>query len=113
MYRSCSNCWQHCVCDWLAQTLPPFPISDSRTPTLLFTGDHKQLRPKVEHYELSVQAGRGHSLNVSLFERLVQAGMPHATLAVQHRMHPDISRLIRHTYPDLQVREVWCVLLAP
>jgi superfamily I DNA and/or RNA helicase len=59
---------------------------------LIQIGDHKQLRPKVESYDLSVQADRGHSLNVSLFERLVTAGMPHSTLAVQHRMHPDISR---------------------
>ena len=66
-------------------------------------GDHKQLRPKVDTYELSVQAGRGHSLNVSLFERLVMAGLPHTTLEVQHRMHPDISSLIKHTYPVLQV----------
>lgn len=61
------------------------------------------LPPKVESYELSVQAGRGHSLNVSLFERLVEAGMPHKSLAVQHRMHPDISQLVKHTYPALQV----------
>eukprot|EP00775_Hariotina_reticulata_P004273 gene4273-4526_t len=72
------------------------------TQHLIMIGDHKQLRPKVEHYDLSVQAGQGHSLNVSLFERLVVAGFPHATLAVQHRMHPDISALIKHTYPSLQ-----------
>ena len=71
------------------------------TQHLIMIGDHKQLRPKVESYELSVQAGRGHTLNVSLFERLVLAGFPHATLAVQHRMHPDVSALIRHTYPSL------------
>src|SRR5689334_7323706 len=34
-------------------------------------GDHKQLRPKVESYDLTVQSGKGHTLNVSLFERLV------------------------------------------
>lgn len=55
-------------------------------------GDHKQLRPKIESFELSVHANRGHTLNVSLFERLVEAGMPHTSLQVQHRMHPDISR---------------------
>lgn len=55
------------------------------TQHLIMIGDHKQLRPKVEHYDLSVQAGQGHSLNVSLFERLVLAGLPCATLAVQHR----------------------------
>ena len=73
-----------------------------RTQHLVMIGDHKQLRPKVEFYELSVQAGRGHTLNVSLFERLVLGGFPHAALAVQHRMHPEISALIKHTYPSLQ-----------
>ena len=67
-------------------------------------GDHKQLRPKVEFHPLSVASGGGHDLNVSLFERLVTSGFPHAALAVQHRMHPDISELVREcTYPHLQV----------
>lgn len=73
-----------------------------RTKHLVLIGDHKQLRPKVDNYQLTVQAGQGHTLNVSLFERLVLAGFPHSTLAVQHRMHPSISSLIRHTYPALQ-----------
>ncbi len=53
------------------------------TKQLVMIGDHKQLRPKVETYELSVQAGKGHSLNVSLFERLVLGGYPHSTLEVR------------------------------
>jgi len=62
-----------------------------------------QLRPKVESYHLSVQSGGGHNLNASLFERLVTSGFPHASLTVQHRMHPDISELVREcTYPYLQ-----------
>jgi hypothetical protein len=69
---------------------------------LIMIGDHKQLRPKVEHYPLSVASGGNYGLDVSLFERLVLGGTPHTTLAVQHRMHPDISRLIRHTYPLLK-----------
>ncbi len=73
-----------------------------RTKQLVMIGDHQQLRPKVESYELQVQSGKGHQLNVSLFERLVRAGFPHTTLAVQHRMHPDVSSLIRHTYPALE-----------
>jgi hypothetical protein len=72
-----------------------------RTQHLVMIGDHKQLRPKVDCYELSVQAGHGHTLNMSLFERLVLEGFPHATLAVQHRMTPEVSALIRHTYPSL------------
>ncbi|PNH08303.1 NFX1-type zinc finger-containing protein 1 [Tetrabaena socialis] len=72
-----------------------------RTKQLIMIGDHKQLRPKVECWSLAVQSGAGHDLNVSLFERLVLSGFPHATLAVQHRMHPDISALVRPTYPAL------------
>ena len=64
-------------------------------------GDHKQLRPKVESWPLTLQSGCGHNLNVSLFERLAVGGFPHATLGVQHRMHPDISALVRPTYPVL------------
>ncbi|GFH23953.1 uncharacterized protein HaLaN_21657, partial [Haematococcus lacustris] len=73
----------------------------TKTKHLVLIGDHKQLRPKVESYSLQKESGRGYDLNVSLFERLVLAGFPHASLAVQHRMHPDISRLVRPTYPTL------------
>ncbi|KAJ9507979.1 hypothetical protein QJQ45_021314 [Haematococcus lacustris] len=73
----------------------------TKTKHLVLIGDHKQLRPKVESYSLQKESGRGYDLNVSLFERLVLAGFPHASLAVQHRMHPDISRLVRPTYPAL------------
>ncbi len=64
-------------------------------------GDHKQLRPKVDCWSLAVQSGEGHDLNVSLFERLVLQGAPHTTLSTQHRMHPDISALVKHTYPQV------------
>jgi hypothetical protein len=63
----------------------------------------RQLRPKVNHYQLTVEKGEGYNLNQSLFERLVIAGYPHQTLQKQHRMRPEISALIRElTYPDLQ-----------
>ncbi|KAL6759014.1 AAA domain-containing protein [Haematococcus lacustris] len=73
----------------------------TKTKHLVLIGDHKQLRPMVGGYSLQKESGRGYDLNVSLFERLVLAGFPHASLAVQHRMHPDISRLVRPTYPAL------------
>ncbi|KXZ51992.1 hypothetical protein GPECTOR_10g1014 [Gonium pectorale] len=76
-----------------------------RTKQLIMIGDHKQLRPKVECWPLSVQSGHGHDLNVSLFERLVLSGFPHTALAKQHRMHPDISALVRPTYPALEDAE--------
>jgi hypothetical protein len=62
----------------------------------------RQLRPKVNHYALTVEKGDGYDLNRSLFERLVINGYPHQTLVAQHRMRPEISSLVRHlTYPDL------------
>ena len=57
-------------------------------------GDHKQLRPKCQHYPLTVESNRGFDLNRSLFERLAIApGFRLASLGVQHRMHPDISSI--------------------
>ncbi|KAI5926117.1 P-loop containing nucleoside triphosphate hydrolase protein [Camillea tinctor] len=72
------------------------------TKQLIQIGDHKQLRPKVKNYRLTVEANRGYDLNQSLFERLILQGRPHCTLLNQHRMRPEISRLIRHNYPDLK-----------
>ncbi|KAI1379383.1 P-loop containing nucleoside triphosphate hydrolase protein [Hypoxylon crocopeplum] len=72
------------------------------TKQLIQIGDHKQLRPKVKNYKLTVEAGHGYDLNRSLFERLIRQGRPHYTLLNQHRMRPEISALIRHNYPDLQ-----------
>lgn len=74
----------------------------SETKQLVLIGDHKQLRPKVNNYALTIEKGDGYDLNRSLFERLVLAGYPHTTLTNQHRMCPEISSLVRHlTYPDL------------
>ncbi|KXH60268.1 ATPase [Colletotrichum salicis] len=74
----------------------------SDTKQLILIGDHKQLRPKINNYALSVEKGDGFDLNRSLFERLILQGHDHVTLQRQHRMHPDISDLVRQmTYPDL------------
>ncbi|KAG1725642.1 uncharacterized protein EDB91DRAFT_86848 [Suillus paluster] len=72
------------------------------TSQMILIGDHKQLRPKVNNYKLTVEKGDGFELNRSLFERLVLRGFPHETLTAQHCMHPEISAFIRKlTYPDL------------
>ncbi|OJA15476.1 hypothetical protein AZE42_06348 [Rhizopogon vesiculosus] len=72
------------------------------TSQMILIGDHKQLRPKVNNYNLTVEKGDGFELNRSLFERLVLKGFPHETLTAQHRMRPEISAFIRTlTYPDL------------
>lgn len=70
---------------------------------LILIGDHKQLRPKVNNYALTVEKGAGFDLNMSLFERLILQGFKHTILRKQHRMHPDISCFPRAlTYPDLE-----------
>ena len=74
----------------------------TRTKHMILIGDHKQLRPKLESYELSVESGKGHDFNRSLFERLATSDFPYVTLGVQHRMRPEISLLIKPTYPALQ-----------
>jgi hypothetical protein len=76
----------------------------------ILIGDHEQLRPQINSYELQHENPRGkrYALDISLFERLVkpQIGnfqVPLSTLNVQRRMHPSISELVRvPLYPDLQ-----------
>ncbi|KAF7312269.1 hypothetical protein MIND_00239900 [Mycena indigotica] len=73
-----------------------------QTNQVILIGDHQQLRPKVNNYQLTIEKGEGYDLNRSMFERLVLEGYPHRTLMKQHRMRPEISNLIRTlTYPDL------------
>ena len=73
----------------------------------ILIGDHEQLRPQVQNYELSLENPRGekYSLDKSTFERLItdsHSQVPFDTLQTQRRMHPSISELVRRTiYPDL------------
>ena len=60
------------------------------TQHLILIGDHKQLKPKPNEYELA----KKYNLDVSLFERLIRNKLPHATLEIQHRMRPQIARLV-------------------
>ncbi|KAL5405337.1 hypothetical protein PMIN04_012376 [Paraphaeosphaeria minitans] len=77
----------------------------------MLIGDHQQLRPQVQNFDLSSErrSGRQYALDVSLFERLVKPQdvfakpLPLSTLEVQRRMHPSISQLVRETqYPHLK-----------
>ncbi|KAI8964905.1 hypothetical protein F5Y11DRAFT_58985 [Daldinia sp. FL1419] len=77
----------------------------------ILIGDHQQLRPQTVNYELQSTSARGaqYSLDVSLFERLIQPPydadprLPYDTLETQRRMHPSISELIRSAlYPNLE-----------
>ncbi|KAJ7332316.1 hypothetical protein JRQ81_014496 [Phrynocephalus forsythii] len=66
---------------------------------LILIGDHQQLRPSANVYDLA----RNFNLEVSLFERLVKVGLPFVRLNFQHRMRPEIARLLTpHIYQDLE-----------
>ena len=68
------------------------------TQHLILIGDHKQLRPNPTVYSLAKE----YNLDVSLFERMVNSGMHCHQLSTQHRMRPEIARLMRFIYEDLQ-----------
>lgn len=57
---------------------------------IILIGDHKQLRPKASVYQL----GTKYNLNISLFERMVNIRGNCTQLAHQHRMRPQIAKLI-------------------
>jgi helicase required for RNAi-mediated heterochromatin assembly 1 len=52
---------------------------------MILVGDHKQLKGKCNQMDL---AGAPYNLEVSMFERLVENGIPHVTLRTQRRRCP-------------------------
>ena len=69
------------------------------TQHLILIGDHKQLRPKPNMYDLA----KKYNLDISLFERLVRNNFPRVTLEIQHRMRPEIAELVHPLiYPVLE-----------
>eukprot|EP00121_Abeoforma_whisleri_P003141 Awhi_evm1s2821 len=67
---------------------------------IIFIGDHKQLRPQIESYELSLEnKSNRHALDLSCFERLIKTSangvLPLSVLSHQHRQHPFLADLIR------------------
>ncbi|CAM1501438.1 Fc.00g034220.m01.CDS01 [Cosmosporella sp. VM-42] len=80
----------------------------------ILIGDHLQLRPQIQNYDLQSANSRGrqYSLDMSLFERLVHPPhetdprVPYSILETQRRMHPSIAELVRSTlYPSLKDSE--------
>ncbi|CAE8635058.1 unnamed protein product [Polarella glacialis] len=61
---------------------------------VVLIGDHQQLRPKLNSFDLA----RRHHFDLSLFERLVVQGCQRAKLVTQLRMKPDVSDLVRPFY---------------
>ena len=64
----------------------------SSTRQLILIGDHQQLRPKVQVYDLALDSKKGFNLDLSLFERLIRQKTPFCSLSTQRRMRPSISR---------------------
>mmetsp|Transcript_24826 Transcript_24826/g.40188 ORF Transcript_24826/g.40188 Transcript_24826/m.40188 type:complete len:1222 (+) Transcript_24826:1-3666(+) len=81
-----------------AELLEPHLISvlPSTVEHLISIGDHKQLRPGVECYELTKEK----AFDISLFERLVNNGAPHVCLQFQGRMRPEFAQLLLCRYPE-------------
>ena len=69
----------------------------SGTDHLILIGDHKQLKPNPEVYELAQK----YKLDVSLFERMINNGLTCHSLNTQHRMRPEIADIMRIIYPEL------------
>uniref|UniRef100_A0A8D0HP35 NFX1-type zinc finger-containing protein 1 n=1 Tax=Sphenodon punctatus TaxID=8508 RepID=A0A8D0HP35_SPHPU len=70
---------------------------------LILIGDHQQLRPKPADYTLE----KKYFLGISLFERMVNNGIPYVQLLCQHRMRPDISQLlVPFFYKELRDHQV-------
>ncbi|NXC00851.1 ZNFX1 protein, partial [Orthonyx spaldingii] len=66
---------------------------------LILIGDHQQLQPNANVYDLA----KNFNLEVSLFERLIKVDFPFVCLKYQHRMRPEIARLISpHIYQNLE-----------
>ena len=70
---------------------------------LILIGDHQQLRPNPTVYDLQIN----YDLDVSLFERMVTNGMKFSRLSLQHRMRPEIAKMLDHIYvePKLENHE--------
>ncbi|XP_033626155.1 NFX1-type zinc finger-containing protein 1-like [Asterias rubens] len=65
---------------------------------LIMIGDHQQLKPNPTVYRLA----KVFKMDTSLFERMINNGVPCQTLTHQHRMRPEISKLMKkHFYKNL------------
>ena len=104
----------HCkvvICEEAGEVLEPHIISAllPNVEHFIQIGDHRQLRPQINNYNLSLESNKGvpYQLDRSQFERLSvgekgRRPFPIAQLNVQRRMRPEIATLIRNTiYPRL------------
>lgn len=108
------------ICEEAGEVLEPHIIT-ALLPTVehfIQIGDHQQLRPSINNFDLSLESDRGklYQLDRSQFERLSvgEPGrplVPVAQLNVQRRMRPDISVLIQQTIYDKLINHPSTLLL--
>ena len=87
-----------------AEILEPSLIAalNEKVEHLILIGDHQQLRPKIDTYELR----KKFHLDISLMERLIRSGkIDFKTLERQCRMRPEFSIMLRDIYPNLKDSE--------
>lgn len=94
------------ICEEAGEVMEPHMLS-ALLPSVehfIQIGDHQQLRPQINNYNLSLESQQGllYQLDRSQFERLSigepgRPAFPVAQLNVQRRMRPEISTLIRET----------------
>ncbi|EON98222.1 putative atp binding protein [Phaeoacremonium minimum UCRPA7] len=65
---------------------------------LILVGDHQQLTPHCDIQQLGEDP---YNLNVSVFERLVNMGVPYQMLNRQRRMAPELRYIVGKFYPSL------------
>ena len=87
-----------------AEVMEPHIITSlcSSVQQLILIGDHKQLQPKPAYFKLEKE----YDFNISLFERLIKKNILCVTLTTQHRMRPEIARIVgNHIYDRLDDAE--------
>lgn len=68
---------------------------------LILIGDHKQIDRTPTGFELA----RKYHLDVSLFDRMINMGLPYVRLEKQHRMRPEVAQLLHSLYEKLDDNE--------
>lgn len=90
------------ICEEASETLEAHLLA-ALTPSVqhfILIGDHEQLRPSM-----SVDDLKNKGIDISMFERLVRNKFPYSVLNCQRRMRPEIRKLVRPIYKDLNDHE--------
>ena len=73
---------------------PIASILTRSTQHLIMIGDHQQLRPNPFNHKIATEF----KFNISMFERLINNGVPKVSLGFQRRMRPEFVDFVRLIY---------------